>query len=234
MLGQGDQGAVGAEDAGLFASDGGDGGAEPFGVVERDVGDDGEERIDDVGRVEAAAHADFEDCDIDGGVSEVEEGHGGKGFKKARELTEFLLHHQLLAGVVDAEVEAGKGVVGNLNIVDANTFVGPGEMRRGVHAGAQPGDLEDGGEGRRGRAFAVGSSDEDGTEAVMGAAEGGEEGTDFGEGEFATSLARLGMKLRGHGTELMDGLGVRHEKNQYRRRGWTGDQCYGPGLGARD
>jgi hypothetical protein len=42
MLREGDQGSVAAQDAGLFAGDGGDGGAEPFGVVERDVGDDGE------------------------------------------------------------------------------------------------------------------------------------------------------------------------------------------------
>ena len=66
MLGQGDERAVGAEDAGFFAGDGGDGGAEPLRVVERDVGDDGEERIDDVGGVEAAAHADFEDREVDG------------------------------------------------------------------------------------------------------------------------------------------------------------------------
>ena len=65
VLGEGDEGAVGAEDAGLFAGDLGDGVAEVVLVVERDVGDDGEEGVDDVGGVETAAEAHFEDGDVD-------------------------------------------------------------------------------------------------------------------------------------------------------------------------
>ena len=65
MLGEGDEGAVGAEDAGLFAGDLGDGVAEVVLVVEGDVGDDGEEGVDDVGGVETAAEAYFEDGDVD-------------------------------------------------------------------------------------------------------------------------------------------------------------------------
>ena len=65
MLGEGDEGAVGAEDAGLFAGDLGDGVAEVVLVVEGDVGDDGEEGFDDVGGVETAAEAYFEDGDVD-------------------------------------------------------------------------------------------------------------------------------------------------------------------------
>ena len=66
MLGEGDEDAVPAEDAGLLAGDGGDGWAEPLGVVERDVSDDGEKRLDDIGGVETAAQADFENGDVDG------------------------------------------------------------------------------------------------------------------------------------------------------------------------
>ncbi len=51
VLGESDEGAVGAEDAGLFAGDLGDGVAEVVLMVEGDVGDDGEERVDDVGCV---------------------------------------------------------------------------------------------------------------------------------------------------------------------------------------
>ena len=65
MLGEGDEGAVGAEDAGFFAGDFGDGVAEVVLVVEGDVGDDGEDGLDDVGGVEAAAQADFEDGDVE-------------------------------------------------------------------------------------------------------------------------------------------------------------------------
>ena len=65
VLRQGDEGAVGAEDAGLLAGDLGDGVAEVLLVVEGDVGDDREQRIDDVGSVEATAEADLEDGDLD-------------------------------------------------------------------------------------------------------------------------------------------------------------------------
>ena len=62
MLGQGDEGSVGAEDACFFAGDvSSDGGAEVVDVVEGDVGDNGEEGVDDVGGVEAASEAYFED-----------------------------------------------------------------------------------------------------------------------------------------------------------------------------
>src|ERR1039458_8814586 len=49
------------QDYRLFAGDLGDRVAQVFLVVERDVGEDGEQRIDDVGGVEPAAHADFQD-----------------------------------------------------------------------------------------------------------------------------------------------------------------------------
>src|SRR6266700_1409802 len=64
VLRKGNQGAFCTEDAGFFAGDGGDGRAEVFLVVERDVGDDGEDGVDDVGRVEPAAEAYFEDGDV--------------------------------------------------------------------------------------------------------------------------------------------------------------------------
>ncbi len=88
MLGEGDESAVGAEDAGLFAGDLSDGVAEVVLVVERNIGDNGEEGIDDVGGVEPPAEAYFEDSDVDrlggGGVSrEVEEGERGEDLEEA-------------------------------------------------------------------------------------------------------------------------------------------------------
>jgi len=83
MLGQGDQRAVGAQDAGFFTRDLGDGRAQVFLVVERDVGDDGEDGLDDVGGVETPAQADFEDGDIDLALGEVEEGERGEGLEVA-------------------------------------------------------------------------------------------------------------------------------------------------------
>ncbi len=83
VLREGDERAVRAEDAGFLAGDVGDGGAEVVHVVERDVGDDAELGRDDVGGVEAAAEAYFEDGDVDLLFGEVEEGDGGEGLKIA-------------------------------------------------------------------------------------------------------------------------------------------------------
>ena len=162
MLRQGDQRAAWAQDAGFFAGNGGDGGAEPLGVVEGDVGDDGEERIDDVGGVEAAAHADFEDSDLDFGLGKVEKGHGGQDFEEAGELRSLPSATSCLRGIVDAEVDGGEGIVGDFGAIDADALVGAREMRRGVEAGAQAGGGQDRGEGRGRGAFAVGAGDEDG------------------------------------------------------------------------
>ena len=68
VLGEGDEGSAGAEDTCLFAGDLGDGVAEVVLVVEGDVGEDGEEGRDDVGGVETASEADFEDGDVDRSV----------------------------------------------------------------------------------------------------------------------------------------------------------------------
>ncbi len=77
VLREGDEEAVGAQDAGFFAGDGGDGVAEVVLMVEGDVGEDGEEGLDDVGGVETAAEADFKDGDVDLLLGEVGEGYGG-------------------------------------------------------------------------------------------------------------------------------------------------------------
>ena len=113
VLREGDEDAVGAEDAGLFAGDGGDGVAEVVLVVEGDVGEDGEERLDDVGGVEAAAEADFEDGDVDLLLGEVEEGEGGEDLEEAGGVGEVAGGDEAVGGVVDVEVEAGEVVVGD-------------------------------------------------------------------------------------------------------------------------
>ena len=53
------------DDAGLLACDGLQRVAEELGVVKPDVGDDGEQGGDDVGAVQAPAHADLDDGDVD-------------------------------------------------------------------------------------------------------------------------------------------------------------------------
>src|ERR1035441_2185204 len=130
MLGEGDEGAVGAEDSGLFAGDFGDGVAEVVLVVERDVGDDGEEGLDDVGGVEAAAHADFEDGDVDFALGKVEEGERGEGLEEAGMVRELAFGDEALGGFVDLEVEAGEGFF--WDFVERGCWMGWSLERRGA------------------------------------------------------------------------------------------------------
>jgi len=83
VLGESDEGAVGAEDSGLFAGDLGDGVAEVVLVVEGNVSDDGEDGLDDVGGVEAAAETYFEDGDVYFLLCVVEEAEGGEDLEEA-------------------------------------------------------------------------------------------------------------------------------------------------------
>ncbi len=93
------------------------------------------------------------------------------------------------SGVVDAEVEAGEVVVGDLAGVDADALVDAGEVRGGVEGGAVAGGGEDAGEGGGGGAFAVGSGDEDGGEGELGGAEGAGEDAHVVELELAAGAA---------------------------------------------
>ena len=131
MLREGDEGSVGAEDSSLFAGDFCDGVAKVVLMIERDVGDDGEDRVDDVGGVETASEAYFEDGDVEVLLGEVEEGEGGEGFEEAGMVRELAGGDEGLGGVVDTEVEAGEGVFGNFVEARAGCWVlGVGGQRR--------------------------------------------------------------------------------------------------------
>ena len=161
---------------------------------------------DDVGGVEPAAEADLEDGNVGVTLGEPEEGNSGEALEEAGRVREGALRDEAGGDVVDAEVEAGEVVVrdgmeldgaegggvvdggvlggdrrrGKLHaLVDAN------EVRRGVEGGTVAGGREDAGEGGGGGAFAVGASDEDGGDCVLGVAEGAHEGAHVGEIELA-------------------------------------------------
>ncbi len=69
--------------------------------------------FDDIGGVEAPAHADFEDGDFDLGGGKEVEGHGGHGFKKAGQMGQRGSGDQLRGGGGDALVGGGEGGIGN-------------------------------------------------------------------------------------------------------------------------
>ena len=81
--GGGDDGNAGLDNAGFFAGDFRQGFAKPFLVVQLDVGDDGGERGDDVGGIQATAHAGFPDHEIAVLSGEVLQSHDRHDFKKS-------------------------------------------------------------------------------------------------------------------------------------------------------
>lgn len=214
VLGEGDEDAVGAEDAGFFPGDVGDGGAEVLLVVEGDVGEDGEQGLDDVGGVEAASEAYFEDGEIELQLGEVEEGEGGEGLEVAGRVGELARGDEGAGGVVDLEEEAGEGVVGDLvevwsgawgEAVGADALGDMDEVRRGIEAGAEACGGGDVGEGGGGAALAVGAGDEDGAEAPLGAAERGGEDAHVVEVELAAGSSGAGGELDAEGVQVGEG-----------------------------
>ena len=211
MLGEGDEGSVGAEDAGFFASDLGEGVAEVVLVVEGDVGDDGDEGGDNVGGVETATEAYFEDGDVDFLFRKIRKGEGGEDFEEAGVVWEGALADEAFGGGVDLEVEAGEVFVRDLEAVDLDAFVDAREVGRGVEGGAVAGGREDARERGGGATLAVGSGDEDGGEGQLRIAEGCGEDAHVGEVEFAARrCGGGGGQLLAEGVEMVDRCVVGH------------------------
>ena len=205
VLGEGDEGSVGAEDASLLAGDLGEGVAEVVLVVEGDIRDDGDEGVNDVSGVETASEAYFEDGDVDVLFCEISKGQGGKDFEEAGVVREGAFADEAFGGGVDLEVEAGEVFVGDLEAVDLDALVDAGEVGRGVESGTVTGGSEDARERGSCAALAVGSGDEDGWEGKLGVAEGGGEDAHVGEVEFAARRGGgCGGQLVAEGVEMVD------------------------------
>src|SRR5579883_933296 len=166
-LGEGHDGGAGTDDAGLLPGNLGHGVAQKFLVVQRDVGDNADAGLDDVGGVKAAAHADFEDREVELLAREILEGDGGQHLEEAGMPGEFGLADQALSGAVDEIVDEGEVVIGNWPSVDAHALVDADQVRGGVKAGLVSGGGQDGSESGGGRTLAVGPGDQDGGEAAL-------------------------------------------------------------------
>ena len=111
-------------------------------MIERNIGDDTDPRIDNVGCVEAPAHPNFKDCDIQLAGCEMLEGHGGQHFEKAGMPGQFATFDEALGGALDHVVQQSELFVVDVFAVDADALVNPHEMRRSVQPGAQAGCLQ--------------------------------------------------------------------------------------------
>jgi hypothetical protein len=76
-------------------------------------------------------------------LSKVQESHRGENFKVAGHLWKPAIHCQLLRDIMDLKVELRKGIVADLNAIQANPLVGPRQVRRCIEAGTQPGCCQD-------------------------------------------------------------------------------------------
>src|SRR5205814_5903656 len=93
--------STGTDYAGFFSGNFGDGITQKFLVIERNVGDHTQERLDHIGCVQAAAHPDLEDRDLDFAGGEVLERNGREHFKKAGMPGQLALFDQPLGGALD-------------------------------------------------------------------------------------------------------------------------------------
>ena len=124
---------------------------------------------------------------------------------------EAVFCHQTAGAVVDAEVEAGKILVGDGRAVNADALVDALKVRRGVKAHAVAGALENRGErGCRG-AFAVGAGDEHGAKTLLRMAEGFDQRAHLLEPKLAPRLTGGRVQLADSGVKTVERRSVRHE-----------------------
>ena len=112
----------------FFKGDLGDGGAEEFFVVEVDGGQDGELGVNDIGGIQAAAHAGFKHHDFSPGGAEQDESHAGDRFKVGRVHVDVAVGQEALGGGVDfiescGEFRGADGLAG-----DADALGGLGQV----------------------------------------------------------------------------------------------------------
>ena len=164
-----DGGAVRLDDAGLLACDLLDGVPQPLHVVHVDRADDRGIRVQHIGGVPQAAHADLDNGHVHGSVGEFPDGHGGEHFEEAHLRLALFLHFGVHQGheVLGLVPYVDEIVIGKLLAVDGDTLVDLLQMRRGVQAGTHAVRTADGFGHARGGALAVGAGHMDHTERLL-------------------------------------------------------------------
>ena len=177
LLGAHDRGAAGFDDGGLFSGDGCQRGAQIGGVVQADSGDDGGDRGgNDVGGIQAAAHAHFDDGEIRRLFLEIKEGHGGFNLE-ARGLGMPVPDHGFRRQA-DLFSHGNQGGIGNGPAIQPDAFVEGFQGWGGVEAHPVTGAGQDGRGHGGGGALAVGAGDVDAPQVLLGIAQIMEEGAD--------------------------------------------------------
>ena len=190
-------------------------------MVEADRGDDRDGRVDDVGGIPASAHADFDDRDVDGGVGERGERHGGDDLELAHlgspgslglRVDEFDERFEL---PVDLDVLSGRDGLA----VDRDALHGRLQVRARGASGAAVQRRQQCVDHARDGGLAVGAGHVDARVAPLRRAEKLEQCTDAGgarvEFRFGPTLVEqvLDLQQRRH----LIRSGCRHDGPRYRR-----------------
>src|SRR5260370_11427290 len=112
-------------------------------VVEIDAGDDGDGRRKNVGGIEAAAKANFEDAKFNSVAGERFEGHSGDAFEVSRMPAEFAGGEQFFDQDLDARKGFGEGCIADFLAINADAFVDSFKMWRSIEPGSKAGSAND-------------------------------------------------------------------------------------------
>src|SRR6267378_2070120 len=219
LLGKDDRNS-GFQDSGFFGCDLVQRVAQKIFVVEIDAGDDGGERRKDVGGIEAAAQADFEDGKVYALAGKIFESHGGYAFEISRVGAKFACGEELFDQRMDASEGFGEGFVADLFATDADAFVDFFEVRRGIQSRSKASMAKDGFEERGCGAFAVGAGDVGAGISAFRAAEALREEGDVFEIELCGGgLGRSGQ-FAAEGEQVADQGLVFHLSSRASRESW--------------
>src|SRR5688572_18547763 len=139
----------------LLAGDLPDGVAEVFSVIETNGGDEGGDGPDDIRRVEASSHADFEDDDFATLTLENDERDEGERLEISR------FDPGGARGAAKDFDGLDQRLLTDGRVPDHPPFPDVDEMRRRIKPGPVAGSIEDRGERGAGRSFAIRPSDDD-------------------------------------------------------------------------
>ncbi len=190
-------------------------------VVAADAGDGGDFGLDDVGAVEAAAQAGFDDAQFDLLIGEIFERDGGEDVEISRRRPAAGDQgHDRLDG-------AGKIGLGDHLAVDADALANIDQMGAGIKPDGVPGGFEHGGDHGGSAAFSFGAGDMDAAELVLWVSELAEEGPHAVEVEIigviaddaeALVIAKSRQKTQGFGigeARSAPGIGAFFEIEQH-------------------
>src|SRR6267143_3366535 len=112
----------GFQDPGFFYCDFAQRMAEKVFVVKIDASDDGDDRYKDIGGIETAAHADFEDGDVHPLAGKIFESHGGYAFEISGMGAKFACGKEFFDQDVHASKGFGESLVADLRAINAHAF----------------------------------------------------------------------------------------------------------------